>query len=568
MADLRIRGQQIVAFREFVSVPELRFLISVALRNRLVVDQIGSNLKKAQLAEVDKPCAVAWGELQAHMAEHNSLPSIGILNTRIRAVLSRHKDILTADELKYLSVIVRNAYGDDSFIEDGDHVDMALSICRRFLQERVVADFQGTVMTSAGVQENVSSLLQDVGNSLMIVDSITAADEDELFQDGWTEETPEALIPFNVDVLDQLTGGGLARTETMTLMAPYGSCKTLTAVYGAARQAMWAHTEFENNSFDGKKPVVMHVSLETSKAQFQERILSFQACIPRRRLRHMTVSRLSRIDSVNSVPHQPGMRDWESTQYEEEIYGQNGWVKNAYVPEYDRAMMASRFIKEYVSFVDFTGANQRRSALIAEGAVGLAKVIRAYLRKNPDRVIVSLWIDHLSALVVDSMGLRNVPIEPAKVRTEIRATVRSISRELTKTFNIPVIILHQLNAEANSKGPTQQNHHTDGAECKSVAEFADFAVQAGNVTQDSAALCRFDCTKHRREPPRDYAIVHVDGAFTRLQDMSGDYVIATNQRRFVSRTDADRILGPQYTAAITTTADNYDPGDDNDEVAG
>jgi hypothetical protein len=57
----------------------------------------------------------------------------------------------------------------------------------------------------------------------------------------------------------------------------------------------------------------------------------------------------------------------------------------------------------------------------------------------------------------------------------------------------------------------------------------------GRVTDDERQLCKWRCTKHRREPPRQHAVVHLDGDMARVVDVTEQYEVQAALHTFVPR---------------------------------
>jgi hypothetical protein len=201
--------------------------------------------------------------------------------------------------------------------------------------------------------------------------------------------------------------------------------------------------------------------------------------------------------------------------------------------------------------IDFSGAGDD-----GEGSGGIPEIvsrINAELRNRQKATGVEHYVKNIIIDYLGSMVQSANPGERADVLThQTASTVKYLAKSVSRKFNCHIWVLQQLSGEANSKmSPTANINHTDGQNCKSVAENADFALTMGHLTLDSVG--QIACTKHRRAAANLPKVIQVQGEFNRVITPD-NYYINSNGRI------VDREVG-QATASLT------EEGSSDSEVA-
>ena len=129
--------------------------------------------------------------------------------------------------------------------------------------------------------------------------------------------------------------------------------------------------------------------------------------------------------------------------------------------------------------------------------------------------VKNVIVDYLGLMVDrDSTLRKSDPVEDHKA---YQAAVAQIVNLVSKPFDCPSWILHQLSGVANATlNPTKVLHHTDAKGSKSFGENLDFCFVIGSLNADS--LGQVACTKHRRAGKQAPSVIKVDGEYNLDQE--------------------------------------------------
>ncbi len=357
------------------------------------------------------------------------------------------------------------------------------------------------------------------------------------FPAGWDKAPSLKVFSTGISVFDRFLGGGHKGGETCLFMGPYGSCKTTVAVMGLVEGARQAAALTAEPDWDGREALSVIISYETPVEELRERCLSYAALIPRHRAERV-ISGGEGLDFLSTSDH--------LLAYEKRLFKAKLQAGEPVRGERERAEEAVELLNRHAAFLDMSGADpQQRGA----GNGYVPEVVRALeneLRRRKNACLRVVWVDYLGA-----MAKRHIEASErdySDLRHLVSGGVLHLNAQVAMPFRCPVWVTHQLSGAVNARGPTAKMHHTDAAEAKNVAENASFAIVTGNV--NDSQLCVFDCTKHRRQPPRSQAVVRVDGRFNRVMDVSGKYVVDRSLRAILTKEEAE---SPAYSSVLSFT---------------
>jgi hypothetical protein len=504
--------------------------------------------------------------------KHDRLPIYEEICGIVERRRERHGDYLPLDVFEELFDVLkfvaepspRNArYATDATLQN-----MAVEIVKRWSMR--LATLNLTTSLFHEIQGNnrnvdrVNTLVKAFETAKNRLDGLDSPLIDELFCDGLGVPLDVTYTPTGVSVIDKHVGGGMLGGEMLLFMGPFGSCKTTFAVMAACNMAKACQRIFnaQQGPFleqpDGTQvqrcPVVFYVSTEATRNEFQQRCLTFLAEIPRERILE------SRGDlnffSDSPVPTQPYEHEIEAQKRDAlrqhnlnpDIFG----CSTTYVSERQRIQTAIELLRKHLLFVEFMDSNAKFKQYGKNGVTDIQSIMDNHLRLNSATYVYSFVLDHVSALANRVCEKKD---SHDNLHLVINTICRSLSEKIAKSYNIPVIVMHQLSGKANkmARNIATQIDHTDGSQSSSIGEFADIAVTTTRPVSREQ-IVKFAFTKVRRGAPvMQNPLVKVDGKFSRLIDYSdrlildGDMVIPKRETRAVPPPTEVRHTSPAVT---------------------
>lgn len=513
--------------RNLLDIRKKEGMLAVLIRNPEAFEAVYDQLQVSHVRYISEPLAVVWKVVRDFYQEYRELPARGQLEDEIHDALTANPSLVNDEELPDLDDFIDYAYDTESHGEDisksDKHVRVALKTCKLFLQEQLVADAQEEMQANSSLPVDIPDVLERQRASFAAIESITAPPTAKIFDTGWDNEPAVTLSAYGVGVLDNMLGGGPAGGETLLFMAPYGICKTTLGTIITYNKALQAADADDGNS---KKPVALMVSTEMPKRELRERLLVYGAQIPRKRIRAFLSKKFSWRDFSSAA--KPAAT--KETEYEQYLFATNTKFHKEYRCEQERLETAIRIANEYILFIDFSATDAQLKTVGGGGMRELASTVAAELRRHPDIRPNNLVVDHISAMadrMMDS-GLYK--------KEDLTMLLQNMPRQARDwvglKYDIPVLLFHQFAGAANAKtSPGAKLHHSDAAGCKSIAMYCDFAFTCGHpeVDKEQVQIVRWECTKHRREPPSPYSLVRIDGTFHRLVDATHTHKMEGNR---------------------------------------
>jgi len=520
-----------------MSVNSLELSLSVILRNKKAFEQVRHFIDPVSIDNClsNRAITLLYQLVWDFYKKTNDVPDPIYLTAQIKDLYKNNKLDLTREERNYLQNIFNKIYSvDEKYILEEKNVIIALKQLKELLNKYYDSNLVQSIIRDP---ENcdIDDIIAKIQEKKKSLDNIDCADNvEELFPPNWDQEQKYDFIPTFFGPLDRFFGGGMLPEEIYAFMGPFGSCKTTLAIQISVNLAEYASDLYlRGESKEGKIPVSFFISTETPKSEVRLRILSYAAKIPRERLQFTKLSSLCKENRPGAIPE---------TKYELMLYGNND---KRFISEYERAMAKTELLNKHFIFLDCSGNDPKFPTAGYNGILDVKNFIDRIIQKYENKIYpIFICIDHASGLASRILEGNQSKYKLTDLRFILKDIVRTASIGLAKHYKVPVFITHQLSGVANTKGPTGRVHHTDAAECKSFAEFVDFAITTSQLTQDKRQLARLICTKHRRQPPKDHAIVKLLGQFNWLVDVSKDYTIDPSERDFVRKGD-DFSLGYQ-----------------------
>lgn len=543
--DIPSDKEKLRAMRVFICNPNLQRFVRDVFKPELISQE---NPAYAEILQL-----VYW-----FYDRHERLPVheefCGIIERR----RDRHGDYLPQDVFdevfEVLAFVSDPSDRSARYTTDQTLQNMAIAIIKRWSMHLATVNLQTSLFEELqGNNRNidrVNTLVKSFETTKTRLEGLDSPLIDELFSDGLGVPADVTYTPTGVSVLDRYIGGGLLGGEMLLFMGPFGSCKTTLAVMAACNMAKACRNimAMQEGPFlqqpDGtqvqKCPVVFYVSTEATRAEFQQRCLTFLAEIPRERILE------SRGDlnffSDSNVPTQPYEHEMEAQR--RDVLRQNNLnpdmfgCASGYISERQRIQTAIDILRQHVQFVEFIDSNQKFRQYGKNGVADIQAIMDNHLRLNTTTYPYSFVLDHVSALANRVCEKKD---SFDNLHLVINTIGRSISEKVAKTYGIPALVMHQLTGKANkmARSIATQIDHTDGSQSSSIGEFADVAVTTTRPVSNEQ-IVKFAFTKVRRgSPVMVNPLVKVDGKFSRLIDYSdklvldGDMVIAKSDTRAV-----------------------------------
>ena len=509
-------------------------MLAICIRNHEAFESVHELLTVGFVKKWSEPMALVWREVRKFYKKYGELPDRGQLNAELHNETGGNVDLLSKPEQGEIDKFMAYAWDDDEFDpkkvgKSMKYVRQAVDTAKTFLEECVALDLRKTLMREGALPTNVPEYLQARQNTLDQIASLTEIDLDVPFPTGWDVREDNQLFTTGVEALDNFMGGGWRGGETVLFMGPYGSCKTTLVCHGVSKQMKYCQGLLasgkarRNNKGEVMTPVVVLIFTESDKNEYRDRLMSNMAKVPWKRLAQM-----GGIDTLDDSD-EPGAT--EETQYEKTLFAEqmkkDEWTfKN----EQTRVKEAQKLANKHLMIIDCTDAEDNPHNIGKGGITEIANILRGIFRRKKDtHYPVCVWVDHVSGLV-DRMA--EDMTDDKLIHRMITNIPRKAADKIGKPFNVPVALMHQLSGSVQNKGAVAKYHHNDAEGSKSIAKYAVFAFVSGSV--DANGMCKWECTKHRREPPSSVRIVKVNGEFNTLVDCSDTHGVASGQNVIMS----------------------------------
>lgn len=512
-------------------------MLAICIRNTEAFESVQELLTVGYMKKWSDPMALVWREVRKFYRKFGELPDRGQLNTELHNESGGNVDLLSEQEQEEIDNFLAYAWDDDEFDpkkvgKSMKYVRQAVDTAKQFLEECVALDLRKTLMKEGALPLDVPQFLANRQNTLDQIASLTEIDLDVPFPTGWDVREDNQLFTTGVEPLDNFMGGGWRGGETVLFMGPYGSCKTTLVCHGVSKQMKYCATLYstgeskKNGKGEPMIPVVVLIFTESDKNEYRDRLMSNMGQVPWKRLAQMKGK--SALDN-SKKPGAVEETKYEKALFKEQIDGDEWEFKS----ERKRVAEAELLANQHLMIIDCTDAEDNPHNIGKGGITEIANILRGIFRRKKDtHYPVCVWIDHVSGLV-DRMA--EDMTDDKLIHRMITNIPRKAADKIGKPFNVPVALMHQLSGAVQNKGAVAKYHHNDAEGSRSIAKYAVFAFVSGSV--DGNGMCKWECTKHRREPPSPVRIVQVKGEFNTLVDCSETHGIAAGHNQIMLLTE-------------------------------
>ncbi len=404
-----------------------------------------------------------------------------------------------------------------------------------FLRERSINDeLQRVARESAGkVITDVSLMMSKIRDREL---DLAALDEDPVESaapEGWMPP-PSKRRRIGISWLDALLRGGHAAPETYGVLGVTGAGKTTLGLQIMSSVALQEQTLSgtdelakmcrEQSGLDPDEPYEMKHSYyfhyEMPRAEIRKKLWSNLAMIDLDRIEKLGTKNFDLSSSAELTPDEKEMLKFAAKQV--------GLKSEDFPGEKERLLSAIQTMQRNMWLVDCSGddKNPRRgTAFVPE--------IHAILHNEVTRKRRKVGV-----VVIDYAGacVDRHTTDHEKHYQLLSQFGRMVEEYVSKPFDTPVWILHQLAAAEGGRTSAVKQNHANAGGSKRFAENLWFCFNIG--TADPKTGCRFfTVSKARRANLGMPPIVKIAGSFNRIIDVSSVYK-QNASGKFVERNEA------------------------------
>jgi hypothetical protein len=411
-------------------------------------------------------------------------------------------------------------------------VGWTLDTLKRFLRERHL-DLLQTQLGEEGVPAELPAMLQRYLAESRQIESLQDRAVNVPFP---AHETFESVItvPTGVPFIDEFLGGGMGLGEVISLMGPVGSCKTTLSIQlcvEAARRAAARKVKAAELGKKVKQGVAYYFYYEGELPELRIRALACAGKIARTTLASLgSPFDLSKLSTRN---------DPESYKaYERQLFAEI--FANIPNPpgELERYQSSIRALNAGLRLVDMSGKTDASRGRGRGGVSEMAAILDNEVRMNPDQEVSFVVLDY-AGLMARRFVLAKGNWDSSMFRVMLTDVADQLGDLIAGPHKCPVLMVHQLKVALGKMSSGYVPHHTEGAECSSIAENAHFAFQVGVPDKENRVV--INCSKHRRQPPREHLVVQIQGELARVVNVTNGYVRDAVTGLILPRSEVNRI---------------------------
>lgn len=490
-----------------LSASQKRLFMAIVLRNDVVFGHFREKLTVLHFK--DESHQLLYRALLDHADAHSILPTLPELEANITAMFEEDPEVISEYGREDLEDLLAYAYDSDTW---GDTEPTAKKMERYGFKcgQKILQTYHaGQAMVELeDARENdsfVELLAQFTQQQEILSHEGRQPGRTRVFAENWDKKAALRIASTGVDFFDKYMSGGQAPGEGYGLMAPYGTCKTTLAVMLWCLAAKQCFEQTLSEDHDGRKGMSVLVSYEAPLSpEIQHRSVMYAAQINRFSLEKMGNDGLAALsdDPDNPLP------------YEKKLFAAQ-IADGVFKSERTRVNECVGWLDEHVHCIDMSGSDRENFPGAGYGGVReIVNRIKLELRERgsdgSEWYVKNVIVDYLGLMVDrDSTLRKSDPVEDHKA---YQAAVAQIVNLVSKPFDCPSWILHQLSGVANATlNPTKVLHHTDAKGSKSFGENLDFCFVIGSLNADS--LGQVACTKHRRAGKQAPSVIKVDGEY-------------------------------------------------------
>lgn len=505
--------------RNPLSESEKELMMMVLIRSPLAFERARNILTDEHFGEFNAGYGLLWAATLDYFNKYDELPELEFLQAGINSRIEEDPGLLTDTEEDDVNELVLKAFDPDwgdKLQTHEPYANWACDVVQKFMEEGLARRLQAELLSTHGrVAEDIPAMLELASAEVSQIASIHDGGGQVAFPEGWDLGGGINIMQSGVSFIDEFLNGGHAPGEVYGILGPFGSCKTTLSVQLSVEAARRGHAASLMAESGNKLGVAFVFSYEARLPELRLRVLSYAARVERASLESMSAS-----EGMKMLSTADTLKPYEKAMFKKKI------AKGLKVQgERERVEAAIKWLNKHLILVDMSGYDEHRRHAGAGGIDEVSRIISTELRRLRGQGY-DPYVEHVSVDYVGAMAhrmLEKQEKDESAMRFFVARAPLNAKHRISDQFNCPTTLFQQLSGSANSKSAKVAMNHTDAAESKSFAENLDFCICIGTQTKD--ALCRMDCTKHRRAPGKPAAIVEILGARNMVRAVDDKYVI-------------------------------------------
>ena len=203
--------------------------------------------------------------------------------------------------------------------------------------------------------------------------------------------------------------------------------------------------------------------------------------------------------------------------------------------EQERLEEIKPWMNKYLALVDYHDPKNGGRGHVTEVRQKLAA-----LQQKRGLPIRAVFLDWAGEMIHNYLMATYGKVEPGSLALELTGLIGRCKTELAVPFNCTVWVSHQVAGRFTSLPPARRPHHSEAQWCTSFADRAWFAFCLGNKDIEHS-VCQFVASKTRHGESGPPALLKINGAFCRMDDVSDKFKPDHAGLRLLPKDDVDRI---------------------------
>lgn len=483
---------------------QLSLMFGTLIRSDSSFTVVNSLIEDELFSDPEFYLLLAWRAYATAREAAKRPPAKELVLVQIRAEATNNPDLIPPVVSERAQRLVDAAY--TLPLDDENNPTMvvwAKAEFQKFYEDRIaVRRLQRKLAQTAGFRLiDPRKIIQETQLDLGKASALTAP---EIFRISDTINiTPVTPTPTGVDIWDRATGGGMEPEKIYGLFGPTGSFKT-----GLAVQLMCgtARSDYVRKSFDPsyQRGQIVYFAYECSREEILMRALSCAAEIPYERMKEIIYRRIT----PNTTPR---VEPYESL-IDIELQDQS-----------ERQRID--FAVEVLSGVSIQGMGASNDDIHGKGYVPELAGCVENVRRQTGAPILGVYIDYAKLMARRHCWGNN--IHQSLHRSILSQLPDLLRSEVAEKYKTPVVLLQQLDNEANKAKACRPQHHSNSSEAKDLGENMWYCLCLSKIDIERDHITVLNPTKTRGQAGIRAEVLRLDGNRSKLVP-SEDYRVTGN----------------------------------------